>query len=163
MAGAAKVKKRPDGLDSPVVPRIIRRMSRLNVWVYRRTGGRVGGKWRIGSALFKPVPVLLLDHRGRTSGRAYTSPLLYLEDGPNVVIVASQGGLPRNPQWYHNLAAHPETTIQVRGRVRRVRARTATPDERETLWPRLVDLYADFENYQRWTDRVIPVVICEPR
>ncbi len=79
------------------------------------------------------------------------------------MIVASQGGLPRNPQWYHNLAAHPETTIQVRSQVRRVRARTATPDEREALWPRLVDLYADFENYQRWTDRVIPVVICEPR
>ena len=91
-------------------------MSRVNVWLYRRTGGRVGGKWRIGSALFKPVPVLLLDHRGRTSGRAYTSPLLYLQDGPNVVIVASQGGLPRNPQWYHNLAAHPETTIQIRSR-----------------------------------------------
>jgi F420H(2)-dependent quinone reductase len=163
MGSTGKVKKRPEGLDAPIVPKIIRRMSRVNVWLYRRTGGRVGGTWRIGSALFKPVPVLLLEHRGRKSGRAFTSPLLYMVDGPNVVIVASQGGLPRNPQWYANLAAHPETTVQIRSEVRRVRARTATPDEREALWPRLVDVYADFENYQRWTDRVIPVVVCEPR
>ena len=161
--GNAKLKKRPDGLDSPIVPKIIKRASRANVWLYRKTRGRIGGKWRVGSALFHPVPVLLLDHRGRKSGREYTSPLLYMADDPNLVIVASQGGLPRNPQWYANLAAHPETTVQIRGEVRRVRARTATPDERAELWPRLVEIYADFENYQRWTERQIPVVICEPR
>lgn len=161
--GSVKVKKRPDGLDSPVVAKLIKRGSRANVWVYRKTRGRIGGKWRVGSALFHPVPVLLLDHRGRRSGREYTTPLLYLRDGPHVVIVASQGGLPRNPQWYANLAAHPDTTVQIGGEVRRVRARTATPDERDELWPRLVELYADFENYQRWTERQIPVVILQPR
>jgi len=159
----AKVKKRPDGLDSPVVAKLIKRGSRANVWVYRRTRGRIGGKWRVGSALFHPVPVLLLNHRGRRSGRVYTSPLLYLRDGPHLVIVASQGGLPRNPQWYANLADHPDTTVQIRGEVHRVRARTATPDERDELWPRLVEVYADFENYQRWTERQIPVVILQPR
>ena len=79
------------------------------------------------------------------------------------VVVASQGGLPRNPQWYANLAAHPDTSVRLKGeRDRPVRARTATPDERDALWPRLVDLYADFAKYQKWTDREIPVVLLEP-
>ena len=109
------------------------------------------------------MPTLLLDHRGRTSGTTYTTPLLYLLDGPDVVVVASQGGLPRDPQWYRNLVAQPDTQVQIRSEVRRVRARTATPEERAALWPRLVELYSDFANYQRWTDREIPVVICAPR
>jgi deazaflavin-dependent oxidoreductase (nitroreductase family) len=158
-----KVKARPDGLDSPALPTLLRRVSRVHVRVYRATGGRVGGTWRVGSALLKPVPTLLLDHRGRTSGTVHTTPLLYLVDGADVVVVASQGGLSKDPQWYRNLLAHPETRVQVRGEVRRVRARTATPDERAALWPRLVELYSDFANYQRWTDREIPVVVCEPR
>lgn len=158
-----KLKAKPDGLDSPIVPKVLKRMSRAHVWVYRRTGGRVGGQWRIGSALLRPVPTLLLDHRGRSSGTTYTTPLLYLLDGPDVVVVASQGGLPKDPQWYRNLLAHPDTQVQIRSDVRRVRARTATPEERAALWPRLVELYSDFANYERWTDREIPVVICEPR
>ena len=155
--------ERPKGLDSPVVPRIIKVMSRANVWVYRRKRGRIGGTLRVGAALRKPVPVLLLDHVGRTSGTTYTTPLLYLVDGPDLVVVASQGGLPKDPQWYRNLLAHPDTTVQVRAERRDVRARTATPEERAALWPRLVDLYADFDSYQSWTDRVIPVVVLEPR
>jgi deazaflavin-dependent oxidoreductase (nitroreductase family) len=158
-----KPRKRPDQLDSPVVPKVMKHVARAHVWVYRRTGGRVGGRWRIGSALFRPVPTLLLEHRGRKSGRTFTTPLLYMPDGPDVVVVASQGGLPSDPQWYRNLQTHPDTRLQIRSEVRRVRARTATPEERAELWPRLVELYADFENYQRWTDREIPVVICEPR
>ena len=154
---------RPKGLDSPLVPKLIKTMSRVNVWLYRRTNGRIGGKWRIGSGFRKPVPVCLLTHRGRTSGREFTAPLLYLPDGDRVVVVASQGGLPRDPQWYRNILVDPEVTIQVRGDVRRMTARTATAEERAALWPRLVELYADFDSYQSWTDRVIPVVICEPK
>ena len=76
----------------------------------------------------------------------------------------SQGGLPKNPQWYANLLAHPDTTVSLKGeRDRPVRARTATADERAALWPRLVELYADFAKYQKWTDREIPVVVLEPR
>ena len=155
--------KRPPGLDSPLVPRLLRLMSRANVWAYRRTGGRVGGRWRVGAGFRKPVPVLLLDHVGRRSGTRYTTPLLYLEDGADLVVVASQGGLPRNPQWYRNLQAEPEVQVQVGSEVRPVRARTATPEERARLWPRLVELYADFARYQAWTEREIPVVVCEPR
>jgi deazaflavin-dependent oxidoreductase (nitroreductase family) len=139
-------------------------MSRAHVALFRATHGRVGSTWRMGAGAHKPVPVLLLDHRGRKSGKQFTTPLLYLEDGSSLVIVASQGGRADNPQWYENLVAHPETTVQTRGKGRRlVRARTADAQERARLWPRLVQLYADFENYQRWTTREIPVVILDPR
>lgn len=156
-------RQRPRQLDSPVVPRVIKHVARAHVWTYRRTNGRIGGKWRIGAGLRKPVDTLLLDHRGRTSGRQFTTPLLYLPDGENVIVVASQGGLPSDPQWYRNLVVHPDTQVQIKAEVRRVRARTATPEERAALWPRLLDLYADFASYQSWTDRQIPVVILEPR
>ncbi len=131
--------------------------------VYRLTNGRIGSKWRIGAGWKNPVPTLLLDHVGRKSGRQFTTPLLYLEDGPRLVIVASQGGLPKNPQWFHNVMANPATTVSLRGaRNRQVTAREAEPEERAALWPRLVDLYADFDSYQSWTDREIPVVVLEP-
>ena len=144
--------------------RIIKYGARAHVPVFRLTNGRIGSRWRIGAGWRKPVPTLLLNHVGRRSGNRFTTPLLYLEDGPRLVVVASQGGLPSNPQWFHNLLAHPETTVELRGdRSRPVRARVADPGERAALWPRLVDLYADFESYQAWTDREIPVVVLEPR
>lgn len=162
-ATAPTPKPKPNGLDSPIVPKILKRVGRAQVRVYRATNGRIGGKWRIGAGFRKPVPTLLLDHVGRKSGTQFTTPLLYLLDGPNVVVVASQGGLPKNPQWYANLVAHPDTQVQIMAEIRKVRARTATPEEKAALWPRLVELYADFANYQAWTDREIPVVILEPR
>lgn len=156
--------EKPEGLDSPVTAKVIKYMARAQVKVFRLTNGRIGSKWRVGAGFRKPVPTLLLDHVGRKSGTTFTTPLLYLEDGPDLVIVASQGGLPKNPQWYPNLVAHPDTTVHLRGEgVRRVRARTADPVERAELWPRLVELYADFAKYARWADREIPVVVLEPR
>lgn len=155
--------RRPRQLDSPVLPKVFRHLSRAHVRLYRLTRGRLGGKWRIGAGFRKPVPTLLLDHRGRKSGRTFTTPLLYVTDGPDVVVVASQGGLPRHPQWYRNLVAHPDTEIQIGGRRRAVRARTASPDERARLWPLLVAAYADFDTYQSWTEREIPVVVLQPR
>lgn len=156
--------ERPDGLDSPVTAKVIKYMSRAQVRVFRATNGRIGSKWRVGAGFRKPVPTLLLEHVGRKSGTTFTTPLLYLEDGPDLVIVASQGGLPKNPQWYPNLLANPDARVRLRGEgVRRVRARVAGPQERAELWPRLVDLYADFAKYARWTDREIPVVVLERR
>ncbi|GAA1504798.1 nitroreductase family deazaflavin-dependent oxidoreductase [Nocardioides humi] len=161
---AALPKERPDGLDRPIVGTIMKYGAKANVAVYRLTNGRIGATWRIGAGWRKPVPVLLLDHVGRRSGRRFTTPLLYLRDGADLVIVASQGGLPKHPQWFHNLVAHPDTTVAVPAeRSRAVRARVAGPEERAALWPRLVELYADFESYQSWTDREIPVVVLEPR
>ncbi len=157
------MRTRPKQLDSTVVPHMIRLMSRANVWVYRKTRGRVGGRWRVGSAFPRGVPVCLLTTRGRVSGRPRTTPLLYLLDGDNVVVVASQGGLPADPQWYRNIQADSEVVVQIRADVRRMHARTADDDERSRLWPRLVAHYRDFDTYQSWTERTIPVVICEPR
>jgi len=144
--------------------RFIKYMSKGQVAVFKATNGRVGSNWRVGAGLTKPVPTLLLDHVGRRSGKQFTTPLLYLRDGDDLVIVASQGGLPKDPQWYLNLLAHPDTNVRLRGEgVRPVSARVASSDERNALWPRLVDLYADFAKYDRWADRVIPVVVLERR
>jgi F420H(2)-dependent quinone reductase len=158
-----RLKPRPDQIDAPLVKKALKYGGRVQVWLYRRTNGRVGGKWRIGAGFRKPVPTLLLDHLGRKSGTRFTVPLLYLVDGRDLVVVASQGGMSSHPQWYRNLLARPDTQVQVGAELRRVRARVASPAERERLWPRLVELYADFASYQSWTEREIPVVVLEPR
>jgi deazaflavin-dependent oxidoreductase (nitroreductase family) len=156
--------ERPKGLNSPTTKKVIKVASRAHVAVFKLTNGRIGSKWRVGSAFRKPAPTLLLEHTGRKSGSVFTTPLLYLADGAELVVVASQGGRAEHPAWYRNLVANPETRVHLRGeRGRPVRARVATPAEKESLWPRLVDLYADYATYQRWTDREIPVVILEPR
>jgi deazaflavin-dependent oxidoreductase (nitroreductase family) len=154
---------RPKGLDTDRTRSIIKVMARANVWVYRATGGRVGGTWRVGAALRKPVPICLLEHRGRRTGTVRTTPLVYLVDGPRLIVVASQAGRAEHPMWYLNLLAHPDVTVQVRRERRAMRARVADPAECALLWPKLVDLYADYDSYQSWTDRVIPVVVLEPR
>jgi deazaflavin-dependent oxidoreductase (nitroreductase family) len=142
---------------------VIKIFSRINTWAYRNTGGLVGSRWRVGSAFPRGVPVCLLTTRGRRSGQSRTAPLLYMPDGERIVLVASQGGLPGNPSWYLNVRADPSVTVQIKRRVRLMRARVAGDDERAELWPRLVSMYSDFDNYQAWaTDREIPVVICEP-
>ncbi|QBJ97156.1 nitroreductase family deazaflavin-dependent oxidoreductase [Rhodococcus sp. ABRD24] len=153
--------RRPSGLDSKYTVDIMKWMSRINVKLYRATGGRLGGKWRVGSAFPWGIPICLLTTTGRKSGQPRVSPLLFLEDGDRVVLVASQGGLPKNPMWYLNIRANPSVTVQIKSAVRTMQARVATDEERAQLWPRLVELYADFDNYQSWTDRQIPVVICE--
>jgi deazaflavin-dependent oxidoreductase (nitroreductase family) len=156
--------ERPAGLDSPLTKKIIKAASKAHVGVFKLTNGRIGSKWRVGAGFKKPAPTLLLEHTGRTSGRRFTTPLLYLADGANLVVVASQGGLPTNPQWFANLKANPDTRVHLRGeRGRPVRARVASAAEKAGLWPRLVDMYADYDTYQTWTDREIPVVILEPR
>ncbi len=146
-----------------MLPVIFRHVGRAQVWVYRKTGSRIGGKWRIGAGFRKPVPTLLLDHVGRKSGTSFTVPLLYLRDGADVVVVASQGGRPEHPQWYRNLVVNPDTHVQIGPGRSAVHAVVADAVARERLWPKLVDAYADFETYQSWTEREIPVVVLKPR
>ena len=155
--------KRPDQLDSPILPVIFRHVGRAQVWLYRKTGGRIGGKWRVGAGFRKPVPTLLLDHVGRKSGTSFTVPLLYVRDGADVIVVASQGGRPEHPQWYRNLVASPDTHVQIGPERSAVRAAVADAGERDRLWPKLVDAYADFDTYQSWTEREIPVIVLTPR
>lgn len=159
-----QIDKRKKALASPATAKVIKWMARGQVKVFRLTNGRIGSQWRIGAGFRKPVPTLLLDHVGRKSGTPYTTPLLYLTDGADIVVVGSQGGLPKDPQWVANLRAHPDTTIHLKKqRSRAVRAHVADADERAALWPRLVALYADFATYQATTDREIPVVVLSPR
>ena len=156
--------ERPQGLNAPVTRKLIKAMSKVQVRVFKLTNGRVGRNWRIGAGFRNPVPTLLLEHVGRKSGQRFTTPLVFLEDGPNVVIVASVGGLAKNPQWYRNLVSTPEAQVRLpKEGGRPVRAHVADEEERARLWPMLVDLYADFAKYEAWTDRTIPVVILEPR
>ncbi|HEX8103989.1 MAG TPA: nitroreductase family deazaflavin-dependent oxidoreductase [Solirubrobacteraceae bacterium] len=136
---------------------VLRRLIGGHTAIYRATGGLVGH--RMPGA----PPMLLLDHVGAKSGTLRTAPLGYLQDGRDVVVVASKGGHPKHPAWYHNLRANPDTTVQIGRERRAVRARVATPEERERLWPRVVALYSGFGEYQERTDREIPLVVLEPR
>jgi len=131
----------------------------LHTTLYRVSGGRLGHTIPgVGGRM------LLLDHVGAKSGTKRTSPLLYFPDGEDVVIVASKGGYPKHPAWYHNLMANPDTEVQVGRERRAVHARTATAEERERLWPRAVKSYHGYADYQkRSKGREIPLVILEPR
>jgi deazaflavin-dependent oxidoreductase (nitroreductase family) len=136
---------------------LLRRLMGGHAAVYRATNGLIGHRFP-GSP-----PVLLVDHVGARSGRRRTSPLVYARDGENVILVASKGGYPKNPAWFHNLMANPDTTIQVGSRRSDVHARVADPEERRRLWPKVVEVYGGYEDYRKRTDREIPLVILEPR
>lgn len=132
------------------------RLTALNVFLYRRTGGRIGG------AIGNIRPIALVDHVGAKSGVKRTTPLVYTRDGDDVIIVGSQGGSPKTPSWVFNLRANPRTTIQTGSRTWEVVAREAGDDERERLWPMCVDTYPDFAVYQARTERTIPVLVLSP-
>jgi F420H(2)-dependent quinone reductase len=129
--------------------------SKLHVFLYKASGGRIGGR-------FKAAPVLLLTTTGRKSGKRRTTPLLYGEDAGRYVIVASVGGAPKHPAWYLNLGGNAEATIQVGSRKLEVRAETASPDERPRLWTLMAKMYPGYDDYQAKTRREIPVVTLTP-
>ncbi|MGA9286632.1 MAG: nitroreductase family deazaflavin-dependent oxidoreductase [Solirubrobacteraceae bacterium] len=125
--------------------------------VYRATGGRIGHR-------VPGVPeMLLLDHVGAKSGTRRYTPLVFARDGQNVVLIASKGGFPKNPAWFYNLKANPDTTIQIGSKRIPVSAREAKPEEYDRLWKRAVEVYGGYEEYRRRTDRQIPLVVLEPR
>ena len=148
--------KPPRGLNSPRTEAIIKWMSRAQAWVYRKTDGRFGGTFLQGA------PVALLTTTGRKTGEPRLSPLLYLREGNRVVLIASKGGAADNPMWYLNLKANPKVSVQIKDEVLDLTARDATEDERALYWPKMVAMYTSFDDYQSWTERVIPVVICDP-
>jgi len=145
----------PRALNSAGTGVLIKWMSRINTAAYKMSGGRVGGTFLQGA------PVALLTTIGRKTGQPRVSPLLFLRDGNRVVLVASQGGRANNPMWYLNLKANPRVTVQIKKEVLRLTARDATVAERAQYWPQLVSMYSAFADYQSWTERVIPIVICD--
>jgi F420H(2)-dependent quinone reductase len=123
--------------------------------VYRATGGKLFG--RMGKS-----PILLLNTVGRKSGKKRTSPLLYVMDGEDFVIIASKGGAPTHPDWYLNLRANPEATVEIGDREVRVRAEEADPQEKARLWRKMVEMYPTYDDYQKKTEREIPLLILHP-
>jgi deazaflavin-dependent oxidoreductase (nitroreductase family) len=135
---------------------VVKYMSRANKWLYRLSGG-----W-LGTSFFG-APVMFLTTTGRKSGEPRTVPLLCLAEGDTLVTVASKGGMSHHPLWYRNLAADGRVEVEFQGTKRPMTARTATPDEKRAWWPKLVQMYPDYANYQARTERDIPVVILTPR
>jgi F420H(2)-dependent quinone reductase len=126
----------------------------LHVFFYRLTGGSIGGR------MFG-APVLLLTTIGRKTSKRRTTPLMYIFDGGNVVLVASNGGRPKDPNWWNNLKRNPGAQVQIRKDTKNMIARQASADEKAKLWPSLTKMYKGYSDYQKKTSRDIPVVILE--
>src|SRR3712207_1078983 len=123
--------------------------------VYRATGGKLFG--RMGKS-----PILLLNTVGRKSGKKRTAPLLYVMDGEDFVIIASKGGAPTPPAWYLNLRVNPEARVEVGDREGRVGAEEADREEKARLWQKMVEMYPAYDDYQKKTEREIPLLILHP-
>ena len=134
---------------------LLKAVTRLHVLLHRLSGGRLFN--RLGGD-----EVCFVTMTGARSGRRLTIPLMYVPYGEGVLLVASQGGAPRNPVWYRNLVAHPEIEVEHRGQRKRLRARLASAEERANLWPICDRHYAPYADYRRRTTREIPIFVCEP-
>ena len=121
---------------------------------FRTNHGNVTG-------VFEHAPLVLLTTTGAKSGRSHTTPVVYTKDGDNIVVIASKGGAPSNPAWYHHLVAHPQVTVELPNETYTAKARVAEGDERERLWRAQADLMPGFDEYQTKTTRRIPVVVLE--
>lgn len=121
---------------------------------FRENGGKVGGP-------FEGAPMVLLTHTGARSGTRRVTPLMALVDGDDLVIFASKAGAPTHPDWYHNLVAHPDASVEFGTESFAVRARVAEGAERDDLWARQKTAYPQFQGYEDSTSRVIPVVVLE--
>jgi deazaflavin-dependent oxidoreductase (nitroreductase family) len=131
-------------------------MSRIHTFFYRRNNGSgLGGN-------FQGIPVALLTTTGRKSGEPRDSPLYFHRDGDKVIVAASKGGSDKHPMWYLNLKADPKVKVQIKDEALHLTARDATDEERALYWPKLVEMYPTYDDYQSWTERKIPLVVCEP-
>lgn len=129
--------------------------TQLHAALFRLTDGRLGGE-------MLRSPVLILTTTGRRSKKKRETPLLYLRDGEDFAIVASNGGTSKHPAWYLNLMADPEAEVRMRGRALRVRAEEVSGEEKRRLWGLLVEMYPSYADYQEKTNREIPVLVLRP-
>ena len=147
---------RPKYMDTAFGDFAVKWMSRINTFFYRRGKGEgLGGN-------FQGIPVALLITKGRKTGEPRTSPLYVHRDGDKVIVAASRGGSDKHPMWYLNLKADPSVTVEIKDEKLALVAREATEEERNLYWPKLVEMYPTYDDYQSWTDRKIPLVVCEP-
>jgi F420H(2)-dependent quinone reductase len=132
--------------------RLVNLIPRANVLLYRWSDGRIGGR-------MEALPVLILHTVGRKSGKARQSPLLYLRDEDDYVVVGSRGGSDAPPAWWLNLQAAPAATVEIVGTRQPVSARRATAEEKAALWPRLTAGFPFYDDYQARTARELPVIV----
>lgn len=130
--------------------------NRQTIEQFRANGGKVGGVW-------EGRPLLLLTTTGAKSGKQYTNPLMYMREGNDIYIFASKGGAPTNPDWYHNLVAHPDVTVEVGNEKINAAAKQVTGEERDKIYAKWAQMYPQFGEYQEKTSRKIPVIELEPR
>ena len=135
-------------------------MANMNDWnrqtieEFRANGGKVGGFW-------EGKPLLLLTTTGAKSGQRHTNPVMYLADGNRLIVFASKRGAPTHPDWYHNLVAHPEVTVEVGTKTYDATATILNGEEQDRLYARQAELYPQFGEYQANTTRTIPVIALE--
>ena len=144
--------------DNRLLRSVLKVTAPLHRWLYRTSGGRVGGNWANDR-----MPVLVLRTKGRRTGKERTWPVGYMRDGDAYVIIASNGGLPAHPAWYYNLTAEPRVTIEVGGERLTAHAATAEGTERARLWAKIVGRYPNFTKYQDGVTRELPVVVLRPQ
>lgn len=142
--------------NSRLIALLLKYFARVHIWVYRRTNGKIGAK-------LLRFPAALLTTTGRKSDKPRTTATLYLRDGDRVILPASFGGRDEDPLWYLNLKENPDVRVQIRAHRLDLVARDATDAERERYWPRLTRMYPPYRKYREAADRVIPLVVCEPR
>jgi deazaflavin-dependent oxidoreductase (nitroreductase family) len=138
-----------------VFTRLAKVTGAVQIALYRRTGGRIGGR-------FRGAPCLLLTVTGRKSGQPRTAPLFYGRDGDDYVIIASKGGMPKPPVWWLNLRSNPDAEIEVGAERHRVTAEEVQGEDRDRLWRLMAAIYPSYDSYQKKTSRVIPVVRLHP-
>ncbi|MFQ5417117.1 MAG: nitroreductase/quinone reductase family protein [Myxococcota bacterium] len=143
------------GAGAPPPRWIVKAMTRLHVLLHRLSGGRLFN--RLGGD-----DVCFVTMKGAKSGRSLTIPLMYVPYRDGVLLVASLGGAPRNPAWYHNLVKYPDIAVSHRGHRMQLRARLASPGEKPDLWPMCDPRYAPYAAYRKRTTREIPIFVCEP-
>jgi deazaflavin-dependent oxidoreductase (nitroreductase family) len=139
----------------PLIRRFMHLMTRAHVWLYNVSKGRIG-------KTFAGAPCCMVVMTGRKTGKKRSIPLIYIPNGEEVILIASQGGMETNPIWYRNLIADPHVEIIVEGRSRKMAVRQASDAEKAERWPVAVAVYPDFDQYQARTDRDIPLMICTP-
>ena len=130
---------------------------------FRSNGGNLSRQFaeRLGEKLLAGAPMIIVTHKGAKSGRIYTSPLVYSKDGDRYVIIASKGGAPENPSWYHNLIAHPEVTVEIGSEKFKAKAREVKGEERDRLFNAQAKMMPQFNEYQKKTSRKVPVIVLE--
>jgi len=134
---------------------VLKVVSRLHIFLNRITFGKVFNTLSGDDVCFVTMT-------GAKSGRCITMPLMWVPYGAGVLLVASQGGAPKHPVWYHNIAKNPQISVRHRGSVMKLRARIAGAEEKPALWPICDSFYAPYADYRKRTERDIPVFVCEP-